>query len=67
MPLITASVFLAGALLSTVLPISLLICFAVFFMRQARRLPAEPAATPAQAPAETAAPAGASEETVASA
>lgn len=44
MPLTTASIFLAGALLSCLLPISLLICFASFFMRQARRLP--PNATP---------------------
>lgn len=37
MPLITGSVFLAGALLSCLLPISLLISFAVFFYRQARK------------------------------
>lgn len=39
MPLITGSVFLAGALLSCLLPISLLISFAVFFYRQARKTP----------------------------
>jgi hypothetical protein len=44
MPLITGSVFLAGALLSCLLPISLLICFAAFFTRQARQIP--PNATP---------------------
>ena len=40
MPLITGSVFLAGALLSCLLPIGLLISFATFFYRQTRRLPA---------------------------
>lgn len=44
MPMITGSVFLAGALLSCLLPIGLLICFATFFARQARQLP--PNATP---------------------
>jgi hypothetical protein len=39
MPLITGSVFLAGALLSCLLPISLLISFATFFYRQARKMP----------------------------
>ena len=46
MPLITGSVFLAGALLSCLLPIALLISFATFFYRQARRAPAS-AVTPA--------------------
>jgi hypothetical protein len=48
MPLTTASVFLAGALLSCLLPITLLICFATFFTRNARRLP--PNATPVSTP-----------------
>ena len=37
MPLIYGS-FLAGSLLSTLVPIGLLICFAVFFYRQSRRM-----------------------------
>lgn len=49
MPMITGSVFLAGALLSCLLPISLLICFATFFTRNARKLP--PNATPPSASA----------------
>ena len=40
MPLTTGSVFLAGALLSCLLPIGLLISFATYFYRQTRRLPA---------------------------
>ncbi len=39
MQLITGSVFLAGALLSCLLPISLLISFATFFYRQVRKVP----------------------------
>jgi hypothetical protein len=39
MPLIAGTAFLVAALLTCVLPISLLICFAVFFVRQARRIP----------------------------
>jgi hypothetical protein len=61
MPLITGSVFLAGALLSCLLPIGLLICFATFFTRQARRMPpnaAPPAKPAAPANQEAAAPAG---------
>jgi hypothetical protein len=46
MPLILGSAFLAGALLSCVLPISLLIVFATFFVKSVRRIP--PNATPAQ-------------------
>lgn len=49
MPLITGTVFLAGALLSCLLPISLLISFAVFFYRQARKAP-ENAATARSTP-----------------
>jgi hypothetical protein len=52
MPLITGSVFLAGALLSCLLPIGLLICFATFFTRQVRRMP--PNATPPAKPTEPA-------------
>ncbi|HEX3618372.1 MAG TPA: hypothetical protein VHU61_17635 [Solirubrobacteraceae bacterium] len=44
MPMITGSVFLAGALLSCILPITLLICFVTFFGRTVRRMP--PNATP---------------------
>jgi hypothetical protein len=36
MPLIYGS-YLAGSLLTTLVPIALLICFATFFYRQARR------------------------------
>jgi len=44
MPLIFGT-FLAGALLSCLLPITLLICFAAFFYRQARRAPENAAPT----------------------
>ena len=37
MPMIYGS-FLAGSLLSTLLPIGLLICFATYFYRQSRRM-----------------------------
>jgi hypothetical protein len=60
MPMITGSVFLAGAILSCVLPISLLIVFASFFIRQARRLP--PNATPAGTEGASGAGAGAGAE-----
>lgn len=39
MPLITGSVFLAGALLSFALPVGLLLSFATFWYRQGRRFP----------------------------
>lgn len=58
MPLITGSVFLAGALLSCLLPISLLIAFATFFYRQVRKMPTNatvPTRTPS-APEPPAAP-----------
>jgi len=42
MPLIAGTAFLVAALLTCVLPIGLLLCFAAFFVRQARKLP-EPA------------------------
>jgi hypothetical protein len=51
MPLILGSAFLAGALLSCVLPISLLIVFATFFIRSVRRLP--PNAAPGDGPPTT--------------
>jgi hypothetical protein len=47
MPLIFGT-YLAGALLTCVVPIALLICFATYFYRQARREP-PPAAVPAPA------------------
>lgn len=55
MPLIFGS-FLAGSLMSFLIPVSLLICFAVFFYRQWRRqgiteikpTTPEPPASPAQ-------------------
>ena len=57
MPLTVGSVFLAGALLSCLLPISLLISFATFFYRQTRKLPAnvggKSSATTAPAPTQT--------------
>ena len=40
MPLILGT-YLAGALLTFLVPITLLICFAVYFYRQVRRMPAE--------------------------
>lgn len=48
MPLMTGTVFLIPAILTCVLPIGLLIAFATFFTRQARRLPenATPEVTP---------------------
>jgi len=49
MPLIFGA-FLAGALLSCLVPISLLIAFATFFYRQASRMPSNKAA---DAPVET--------------
>ena len=48
MTLFLGSAFLTGALLSCVVPISLLLCFATFFGRSARRMP--PNATPAVKP-----------------
>jgi hypothetical protein len=38
MPLIFGT-YLAGALLTCLVPIALLICFAIYFYRQARRMP----------------------------
>jgi hypothetical protein len=57
MPLILGSAFLAGALLSCVLPISLLIAFATYFIRSARRLPPNAAPGEAANPAEEQLPA----------
>ncbi len=48
MPLIFGT-YLAGALLTCLVPITLLICFAIYFYRQARREP-PPAAVTAPAP-----------------
>ncbi len=45
MPLIFGT-YLAGALLTCLVPITLLICFAVYFYRQARREPPPAAVTP---------------------
>ncbi|MDE3131768.1 MAG: hypothetical protein KGL16_11505 [Acidobacteriota bacterium] len=42
MPLMTGTVYLFGQILSWALPISLLIAFAVFFTKQARRMPPNP-------------------------
>lgn len=39
MPLMIGTVYLIPAILTCVLPIGLLIAFATFFVRQARRLP----------------------------
>lgn len=39
MPLITGTIYLFGQILSFALPVSLLIAFATFFYRQARRMP----------------------------
>lgn len=51
MPLITGTAFLIPAMLTCVLPISLLIAFATYFVRQARRLPEN--ATPPPLPKAT--------------
>lgn len=45
MTLFFGSAFLAAALLSCLVPISLLICFATFFGRTARRIHPSPAPT----------------------
>jgi hypothetical protein len=60
MPLIFGT-FLAGALLTCLVPIALLICFATYFYRQARRMPANAAvertpSTPVDPPAAPAQP-----------
>lgn len=39
MPLITGTVYLFGQILSFALPVGLLITFATFFYRQARKMP----------------------------
>lgn len=39
MPLTTGTVYLFGQILSMAMPIGLLICFATFFYRQARKMP----------------------------
>ena len=45
MPLITGTIYLFGQILSFALPVSLLIAFATFFYRQARKFPKNPAPT----------------------
>jgi hypothetical protein len=60
MPLIFGT-YLAGALLTCLVPITLLICFATYFYRQVRRMPAnaaveQPASTPIDPPAATSSP-----------
>ena len=46
MPLVFGVTFLVASLLTCLVPISLLLCFATFFTRTARRMP--PNATPVQ-------------------
>lgn len=57
MSLVTGSVYLAGSLLTFALPVGLLICFATFFVRQARKNAPTAAGTAGSTPSTAAEPA----------